>query len=250
MRKQLIAIALIAVLAVVTLVPASALTLSRGSRGTAVLKVQQALVDKGYADLRVDGRYGDATVQAVMRFQQQNGLKADGKAGPKTLKKLLGSSNISNNPNLDGKLRLGCTGPEVSHVQSLLKSLGYKVGKVDGVFGKKTYEAVRDFQRLNGISVTGVVGETTLALLESGSAEHYYVHVVYTTLKRGSYGAAVKKLQNALNAAGYDCGPATGYYNQQTEEAIINFQRDHGLKDDGIAGQKTQQALYGTKNAI
>ena len=239
MKKRLIALVLVALMAALALTPAFALTLKLGSKGTAVMRVQQALVDKGYADLVIDGKYGTSTVEAVKRFQQQNGLKADGKAGPRTLAKLLGTSNPDNNPSLDGKLRLGCTGSAVSHVQSLLRTLGYPVGRVDGIFGKKTYAAVRSFQELNGIPVSGVVGSTTLETLESGYAVAYYVHVTYTSLKRGDYGAAVKRLQNALNKAGYNCGTATGYFNQATEEAVLSFQRNNGLKDDGIAGQQT-----------
>ena len=245
MKKRLIALALVSVLALLALTPACALTLKRGSTGTAVARVQRALVDQGYADLRVDGKYGETTEIAVIRFQQQNGLKADGKAGPRTLNKLLGTSNIDNNPSMDGKLRMGCTGSEVAQVQQLLKNLNYPVGRVDGIFGKKTYAAVRSFQSLNGIPVSGVVGDTTLETLKSSDAIAYYVPHTYTTLKRGDYGALVKKLQNALNAAGFNAGTPTGYFNEQTEEAVINFQRANGLVDDDIAGQKTQEALYG-----
>ncbi|WP_205696715.1 transglycosylase family protein [Conexibacter sp. SYSU D00693] len=57
--------------------------LKRGSRGTRVRALQRALGIK-----RVDGVYGRGTVRAVKRFQKRRGLKADGIAGPATLKAL------------------------------------------------------------------------------------------------------------------------------------------------------------------
>lgn len=57
----------------------------RGSRGEEVRKIQTRLKDWGYYTGSVDGIYGDATVAAVKKFQQTNGLKVDGIAGVQTL---------------------------------------------------------------------------------------------------------------------------------------------------------------------
>jgi N-acetylmuramoyl-L-alanine amidase len=46
-----------------------------------VRKLQQALKDQGYLTGSVDGKYGAATVDAVIRFQQNKGLSQDGIAG-------------------------------------------------------------------------------------------------------------------------------------------------------------------------
>ena len=67
---------------------------------------------------------------------------------------------------------------------------------------------------------------------------------VVFNLRRGSKGADVTKLQTALNAQGYDCGAADGIFGAKTEAAVRNFQRDHSLTVDGIAGRDTQAALY------
>lgn len=69
----------------------------------------------------------------------------------------------------------------------------------------------------------------------------------YTTLSKGSEGAAVTKLQQALYAQGYlTAADVTGTYNSTTEKAVIAFQKAKGLTQDGIAGEKTQHALYNT----
>ena len=64
-------------------------TLSRvGSQGNEVKAIQQELKDRGLYSGEVDGIFGSATESAVKRFQTQQGLTADGVAGPQTLAKL------------------------------------------------------------------------------------------------------------------------------------------------------------------
>jgi N-acetylmuramoyl-L-alanine amidase len=59
----------------------------------------------------------------------------------------------------------GSTGATVTEIQTRLKNWGYYSGPVDGIFGSKTEEAVKYFQRKNGLSVDGQVGNLTLAAL-------------------------------------------------------------------------------------
>ncbi len=81
---------------------ASVATLSQyGSRGDEVRKIQQALKNKGYYGGSVDGIFGSATRQAVVAFQKDQGLTADGIAGPKTLKALGISSGQNSNSSND-----------------------------------------------------------------------------------------------------------------------------------------------------
>ena len=50
-------------------------------------------------------------------------------------------------------------------MQKKLKNWGYYDGAIDGIFGAQTKEAVRYFQRKNGLAVDGIVGKNTLAAL-------------------------------------------------------------------------------------
>ena len=63
-------------------------TLRRGTYGTPVLQMQQALKQQGYYAGNTDGYFGEGTEQAVINFQRLNGLQADGVAGPATLRVL------------------------------------------------------------------------------------------------------------------------------------------------------------------
>lgn len=61
--------------------------------------------------------------------------------------------------------RQGATGEQVRVIQTKLKNWGYYDGAVDGVFGSRTAEAVRYFQRKNGLTADGIVGPATLKAL-------------------------------------------------------------------------------------
>lgn len=59
----------------------------------------------------------------------------------------------------------GSTGEDVREVQRRLKNWGYYDGAVDGVYGAKTFQAVKNFQAKNGLAVDGNVGPQTRAAL-------------------------------------------------------------------------------------
>ena len=64
-------------------------------------------------------------------------------------------------------------------------------------------------------------------------------------LFKGRTGAAVKKLQEDLIELGYDCGPdgADGDYGENTRKAVLKFQKDNKLVEDGVAGTITMAAI-------
>lgn len=61
--------------------------------------------------------------------------------------------------------RQGSSGEQVRLIQSKLKNWGYYDGTVDGIFGSRTAEAVKYFQRKNGLTADGIVGPATLRAL-------------------------------------------------------------------------------------
>ena len=62
-------------------------------------------------------------------------------------------------------LRQGSKGGEVKEVQRRLKQWGYYSGAVDGVYGPQTVEAVKRFQRKNGLTADGIAGRATYVAL-------------------------------------------------------------------------------------
>lgn len=63
-------------------------------------------------------------------------------------------------------LTLGARGEEVKQLQQALIERGYLQGEADGIFGEKTREAVKQFQKDNGLTVDGIAGDKTLAALK------------------------------------------------------------------------------------
>lgn len=62
-------------------------------------------------------------------------------------------------------VKSGASGSIVKEIQQKLKDKGYEVGEVDGIFGERTTNAVKKFQKDNGLSVDGIVGEVTAKAL-------------------------------------------------------------------------------------
>lgn len=89
-------------------------------------------------------------------------------------------------------------------------------------------------------------GNKTLATMAAGTvnaARDTAQKAANTTYKYGSTGSGVKELQNKLTAAGYDVGGADGIYGNKTAAAVKQYQKDHGLTVDGVAGKNTLSSL-------
>ncbi len=141
--------------------------LRRGDQGAAVRAVRERLVATG--DLpgsAADDDVFDAAVEhAVRSFQQRRGMLVDGVVGPQTYRSLdgtrwlLGDRILLHTP---GHL---VSGDDVTALQERLLGLGYPCGRVDGVFGTETDDALRDFQRGVGLRPDGLAGPQTLRAL-------------------------------------------------------------------------------------
>ncbi|HSK69092.1 MAG TPA: peptidoglycan-binding protein [Candidatus Limnocylindria bacterium] len=242
--------------------PRASGTLEYGSSGSAVVSLQKALTQLGFNTGGADGKFGANTQKAVEAFQRANGLAADGKAGPATLAKLdalagsggTGSGSAPGTPSatLSRTLRSGATGEDVRLLQTKLAALDYSV-TVNGKYDSKTVAAVKAFQGRNRLTADGVAGPNTFkALLSSnpvragGDTGAATPPAVYTTLRSGASGAAVKALQQQLASLGYKV-TATGKFDAQTVQGVKSFQSLNRLTVDGIAGVKTQTLAYSGK---
>lgn len=62
-------------------------------------------------------------------------------------------------------------------------------------------------------------------------------------LYEGIVGYDVLQLQMILQSLGYDPGPIDGIFGPRTKNAVMRFQRDNGLKVDGIVGPETMRVI-------
>lgn len=67
-------------------------------------------------------------------------------------------------------IKNGCRGEDVKTLQSTLNKNGYNL-TVDGIFGKNTETAVRDYQKKNALSIDGIVGAKTWTMLGFPTSE-------------------------------------------------------------------------------
>jgi peptidoglycan hydrolase-like protein with peptidoglycan-binding domain len=129
-------------------------------------------------------------------------------------------------------LRPGSSGEAVRELQQALKGLGYDPGVVDGQFGSGTESAVKAFQKAQGITVDGIVGDVTWLNIDEADTSD-------PTIRPGSTGNPVRRAQKRLTLGGYDTGGVDGAFGQRTEAAVRRFQGDRGLTVDGIVGPRT-----------
>lgn len=226
---------------------ASVTTLRSGSRGSGVKTLQTALKNLGFYTKAIDGIYGKGTAAAVRLFQSRHGLKTDGIAGPLTQAALYGGSASGSPAASSNALSMGSRGSEVKALQTALKNLGLYTKTVDGVYGSGTAAAVEAFQRLNGLSVTGIADTATRQLLLSGTAQAQ--PSASSSLRLGSAGDDVKQLQTQLWYLGYYTGALNGSFDAETFSAVKAFQKAKSLTQDGVAGKKTLSALDGACSA-
>ncbi len=133
-----------------------------GEQSDIVLAAQKRLKELGYLTTTPDGKYGNDTSIAVKQFQSRNDLVVDGFLGPSTREVLNSSSAVPNG------LMLGDSGEAVKRVQELLNKYGYiSSDNMTGYFGEVTEDAVKSFQKNNGLSADGNVGVMTMTKLTS-----------------------------------------------------------------------------------
>lgn len=116
----------------------------KGSTGTQVRYLQQALIGLGYLTGTADGIYGPKTEAAVRLFQENYGLSVDGSAGRRTMTALKNA---------------------VVALQSDLARRGFESGTINGVYGKGTTSAVKAYQKYVGITSNGIAGPSTMMAL-------------------------------------------------------------------------------------
>ncbi len=176
-----------------------------------------------------------------------------------------------------GHLELGVVSNDVKELQTLLNSKGYDVGIPDGKFGPMTKEQVILFQKDNGLTPDGIIGQRVRTFLNktisSTTTSNTKVTPVVTpkvvtetktqtpTITPTSISASpsldrtlklivprmsgddVKALQTFLNSKGYDTGIPDGFFGPNTKAQVILFQKANGLFPDGSVGPKTREFI-------
>ncbi len=132
-----------------------------GSRGPGVADVQHRLHAVLGTPLEADGVFGPATRAALEAFQRLRGLRVDGICGSQTWNTLVEAGFSLGDRFLYRRTPM-LRGDDVAELQQRLCSLGFDTGRVDGILGDATTQALGEFQRNAGLPVDGIVGGATL----------------------------------------------------------------------------------------
>ena len=182
-----------------------------GDQGNDVKKLQQALKILGYYSGKIDGDYGTGTTDAVTLYQTAHKLEADGIAGKGTIKEIFGSCAKKADVTL-------CTDEDA-----------------------KTTTSTATSSTSTSTKSSSSSAKTVSSLEEIGSTP--------STSREGDSGTKVVKLQQALHLLGYYAGDIDGDYGAKTVAAVKRFQKNRGMKQDGIAGQSTIRVLFSGSTA-
>ena len=220
--------------------PAAWSRLAVGITGSAVTNAEQALIAAGFdVSNGADGVFGADTYFAVLEYQQAHGLPATGMIDLYTARSLglLDGGGVSPAAAwIDLREGMGGTGVAAAQ-QALMRKSIFVQGGANGLYSTYMRYAVRNFQRQNGLPVTGVIDETTaraLGLFSGG----------WTDLSTGATGAKAREVQLALVRLGLNLpGGVTGTYSTGTWYTIRTFQRLRGLPQTGVVDATTARLL-------
>lgn len=220
-----------------------------------------------------DGIFDTPTEAAVKKFQQVFGLEETGAVDTATwyrityiytsVKRLaeLDSEGVHFEeimPRFTEDLSIGMQSIEVSILQYYLAVIGayYEAVipvEVTGYFGEQTERSLKSFQRVFGLSQTGIADRATRndlyrayqGIVESVPPKYTYVALYPgTVLREGASGDSVKIIQQYLTYINrsYTNIPAvseTGYFGPLTKQSVMAFQRQFGIDPSGIVGAVT-----------
>ncbi len=162
----------------------------------------------------------------------------------------------------------GSSGNEVRTIQVQLNRIGTnypaipKIVPANGIYGESTVTAVRTFQSVFGLPVTGVVNKATwyqikyiftaVKRLSELTSEGLSVEEIEKLwgedLKQGDYGLRVRSLSYYLNTIAYfnpeiPTVNSNGVFNSAVDEQVRAFERFYGLNPDGIVDFRTWQLI-------
>lgn len=179
------------------------------------------------------------------------------------------ASNKKNNKKKKTAWQLGDSGSQVTKIQKRLKELGFYNGDITGYFGTDTQKAYKAFQTAAGVVVDGICGKTDRDILYSNNAPVYVASTTEakkkTTTKKKSTKKTTKKKQETVISVGdysddvtaiqkqliklnyLEKGNATGYFGEDTEQAIKDFQDYNEITVTGSVDNATKKALFSKK---
>ena len=134
-------------------------------------------------------------------------------------------------------------------IQIVLKSYGYYEGKIDGIFGNVSKQALITLQKSNNLDADGKIGpQTCTLLLNKQKIVKKNTAIIKNiskeiTIPDSTYSQEIYDAQIILKNLGLYLSTIDGINGPGTKRAVKEFQSKAGLVSDGVIGSKTKAAL-------
>ena len=246
-----------------------------------IVFMQNRLIELGYLGDSADGAYGESTEKAVLAFQRNNNLPETGVADSETPRKLYSDISTLVLPSSDD----AAFGGDITRIQTILGIWGFYGGKIDGLTGAGTSNAIRDFKHYMilldpGFDTTPTPAPTstpnpegrfsdmpvvmdrplvdqaeldrtndavTPALMEYVNGEKPFT-LYHRDVAKGDTNEDALRVQTRLRQLKYVYG-ADGNFGELSVMGLKYFQRKNNLPESGVADRATQELLF-SSNAV
>ncbi|MDX8047101.1 peptidoglycan-binding protein [Gracilibacillus sp. S3-1-1] len=200
----------------------------KGVRHKDTVKLKEMLYVVGLWDSKSGTTlYGSQTAKAVKEFQSAQKLAVTGIADPTTWSRLESAAT--------GPLKNPMYRDDVVSLKKDLVKLGFGDFAFTDYYGSQTAKAVKQFQSYYGLSADGVVGKGTTSKMES---------IINSPYQKGKSASKISDYKKMLRNLGYSKGiTTTKYFGATTEKRVKEFQKDNGLRVNGILDEVTIKAL-------
>ncbi len=179
--------------------------------------VQFKLTKLGYNTKGTDGLMGKNTSRAMQKYRQEHQLSNPDYPYLDTL--LLTSvdnayrNNEKKKQQAIAKQKQQAKENQMRFAQAGLRTLGYRIGKIDGMSGSKTSNAIKQFQKKYKLSVTGEIDSKTIAKMR----------VIF-----------LKETQRKMKYLGYKLSKPDGKNGKQTSKALAHFHKNYNVSGYGL----------------
>ena len=175
------------------------------------------------------GRHRDGDLRALLKANSYTNEKG------MTYNEFLGVAERAEDLGHDSE------GKEVLNLQTRLRDLGIYAGELDGKYGGGTVNAVREAQRMMGLTESGVASPEFLASLMDDETAPTARNVA---VREGMSGPVVRSIQQDLKKLKLYDDKIDGVFDVDVLEAVKVFQGAYGYPADGVMESEIQKALF------
>lgn len=197
-------------------------SLQEGKRHKDTIELKNKLHKVGFGGMNINDLYGSYTAKRVKDFQKKHGLKITGIADDVTLDKINNVRPVY--------FEQGDRHQDIIQMKKDLTKLGFGNMNINNLYGSFTAKRVNQFQEYFNLKADGIADKTTQNKLSSNAN---------TSLQEGKRNSKTLQLKKDLSKVGFGGMNINDLYGSYTAKRVKDFQKEYGLKVNGIADEVT-----------